>query len=167
MEVVVLRRTFLASCSGILYGSIGAQAQVLVAPIDIVKSFYDGSSKPDWESPFFSTAVRGRYFVKSFRAVIDRAEHKAKGEDWIGFDPISNSQDPGIHDLSISLASDATDKKTVQASFRFEEDPKSTHLDVFYDFVLESSAWKVSDIRGQSSDEGPKQWSVRQMLKGG
>jgi len=165
MEIVVQRRTFLTSCIGMLCGSAGARAQVLVAPIDIVKSFYDGSNKPDWESPFFSGVVRGRYFSKSLRTAIDRAERKAKGEEWIDFDPISNSQDPGIYDLSISLIADAPDKKTVRASFRYEQDPKSAHFDVFYDFVLEGTAWKVSDIRGQSSDEGPKQWSVRQMLK--
>lgn len=136
-------------------------------PRDVVVAMYEQSAgldgKYQGESAYFDKKVQQRYFSKALRAAIakrDADDKKVDNEAGIGFDPLTNSQDPSVANLQIDVAKRATDKITVTAKFNQFETPTT----VFYIFVPEGSAWKIDDIKGGS---GADKWSVRELLENG
>ncbi|MSP03139.1 MAG: DUF3828 domain-containing protein [Acetobacteraceae bacterium] len=137
------------------------------SPKEIVERFYRFSAGKNgkWEGPsaFNNAAMRKSNFSKALlQAVASADARNRKGElGWLDFDPISNSQDPSVKGLRVSVVSDTAAKTTIRADFRAEENPKSTAYRVDYDFVLEGTSWKLDDIRNPIGDR----WSIRKLAK--
>jgi hypothetical protein len=114
-----------------------------------------------------NTGFRTRYFsqglLRAWRAADAR---NVKGEvGWLDFDPVSDSQDPSINGLRLTVESAAADKASVRASFRYAPDPKSTATQVVYDFVRENEQWKIDEIREGIAQGDGKPWSIRKMAE--
>jgi hypothetical protein len=120
---------------------------------------------------------RARWLSKSLAALWNAEDRKTPKGDQTppGFDPVSNSQDPKISNVTVALDKSDGKTATVAASFdswppgntreeqeRNAPDPKD-RLTVRYDMVLENGRWKIDDIRG--STDG-KEWSIRAIIKG-
>jgi len=156
----------------------GAQANkpgaTATSPLDIVVTIYKISAGADGnyskESAFLNKSVRQRYFSKSLRAGLIAMDAKSKklNEPILDFDPITNSQDPDVKQLSIKPVSMAEDKAVIAASFFSHTEKEPTT--VRYDFIKEDGGWKLDEVHGDIAGEKgsggePKQWSLRDMLK--
>ena len=83
-----------------------------------------------------------------------------KGDEGpLGFDPVTNSQDPSVLHLSIDVESADAANTIVAASFDGESDPKRNL--VRYIFVREDGAWRLDDMRGE---EGDDKWDLREVM---
>src|SRR5262249_16130463 len=133
---------------------------------DIVEKIYKVSAGPDGKyqsaSAFSDNGIRKRYFSKALLAQILRMEKKSArdNEPILDFDPITNSQDPDVKDLTITVESRAPAKPVVAAKF-FSFDDKQPSI-VRYDFVLENATWRIDEIRGE---HGTDKWSLRDIIK--
>ena len=106
----------------------------------------------------FDKAGRRSVFARELWQAMDKADRQAaQGEaGWADFDPVSNSDDPGVLAQGVNAAS-------VRASFRYAADPHSQKLEVRYELVREDGAWKIANIHGRSA-AGDPEWSLREML---
>ena len=136
------------------------------APKEIVEELYQLSARKrgEWDPVLLKPAVRARAFSKALLRAWNAADARNRNGEmgWLDFDLMSNSQDPGVNALRVTVASEAPTKITVRAAFRVDPDPKSRVDQVFYDFILEDESWKLDDIRG---NPGGDQWSVRRMAR--
>jgi hypothetical protein len=89
---------------------------------------------------------------------------KGKGDgDPLGFDPVTNSQDPDVKSFKVVVEKAGADKATVAVTLTAHHSPRKNRADdvVRYDFVREGGGWKIDDFRGAVDG---KPWSVRQLL---
>jgi hypothetical protein len=90
---------------------------------------------------------------------------KGKGDGGpVGFDPVTNSQDPDVKSFKVAAEKQAADKATVAVTIEsHQQDSRANQADktIRYDFVHEAGRWKIDDIKG-AVDGGP--WSVRALL---
>ena len=111
---------------------------------------------------------RKRWMSRGLVSLWNKAAAKTKKGDQapLGFDPISNSQDPGVRAPRVTLKRRDANSATVAVSFvGWGEAPQ--RMTVIYDMVRErnlvrsASRWLIDDIRGTVDG---KDWSVRQLL---
>ena len=170
--------SYLLLCALVAAGACAASAQVaapttaaptktapavVVEPRDIIDALYKiavVSLRKRGESPFEDPAIRARYFSKSFDVAITAAETKAAHDKdvFLGFDPISASQDAELQKVTIKTGVLEPGKASVAASFVNRGQPTV----VTYDFVKDDGAWKIDDIKGTTEKEA---WSVRKILR--
>jgi hypothetical protein len=82
----------------------------------------------------------------------------------VGFDPVTNSQDPDVKSFKVAAEKQAADKATVAVTIEsHQHEARANPVDktIRYDFVHEAGQWKIDDIKG-AVDGGP--WSVRALL---
>ncbi len=138
------------------------------SPCDFVKDVYAFSAGKDgkWSgrSAYTDEKARARFLSKSLLQSIIADEKKSQGEEGaVDYDPISNSQDPSINNLTYSVVSTSADAAIVKARFTLAKDAASPATEVSYDLIREEGAWKINDIRGA----GPRdrtEHSVRKLL---
>jgi hypothetical protein len=142
------------------------RAHAADTPKDIVEGLYRTSIKKrgDWDSVLLKPAVRKRIFSKGLLRAWNAADARNRAGEvgWLDFDIPSNSQDPSVHDLRVTVASEASTKTTVRAVFRVAPDPKASGNQVLFDFIVEDGGWKLDDIRG---NPGGDQWSIRKLAQ--
>jgi hypothetical protein len=149
------------------FGTV-SRAWAAASPPDIVAEVYRGSAgNADWDESFAKAMGRKRPFSKKFDALLRGADARSRkvDEPWLDFDPVSNSQDPSIHGLKISVVSDSPDATTISAEFRYDPGPASKVSRVTYDFVRENGAWALDDIKGDVQDSKDQNWSLRKMAR--
>ena len=161
----LIRLLAASSCAAIL-PVFTAWPAAATSPRDIVVEIYRISAGKDGKyhgpSAFADKGVRSRYFAKSLVAAITKMEarSKQKNEPILDFDPVTNSQDPDVKDLAITVESEAAAMVVVAARFlSFDETEPSI---VRYDFVKEGGAWKIDDMHGE---HGKDKWSLRDIIK--
>ncbi|NVN86435.1 MAG: DUF3828 domain-containing protein [Rhodopseudomonas sp.] len=136
-------------------------------PVAIVTALYDKAIKDDNRGGDFANvpAARAKVLSKSFAALWLQAEARTpKGDAGpIDFDPVSNSQDPGIKSVSVKVESKDSGTATLAVTL-IEGAKRNNPADaiVRYDFVRDGGHWRIDDIRG--SVEG-KPWSIRDILR--
>jgi hypothetical protein len=147
-------------------------APALAAPADdslaVVTAIYkrvsagkgDGGGQFVWAKP----KDRARYFSKRTVTLWREADAKtAKGDQGpIGFDPVTNSQDPQVKAFDAAVERQDANTATVVVHISdkrgpIKPQPAST---IRYDLVREGGRWAIDDIRGTVDSE----WSVRKML---
>lgn len=136
------------------------------SPREIVEAVYrPGNDDAGWEEKLAQAMGRKRPFTKAFNAAMRAADAKSPKDEvgWLDFDPVSNSQDPSIHGLTVSVVSETPDKATVRAEFRYDPTPGSRVSQVFYNFARENGAWALDDVRGGVVGERDSNWSLRKM----
>ncbi len=107
---------------------------------------------------------RARWFSKDLAARWNKAAAKTQKGDQapLGFDPISNSQDPAVRAPKVSVKRRDANSAIVAVSFvGWGEAPQ--RITVVYDMVREKKRWAIDDIRGTMDG---KDWSVRALLAG-
>lgn len=122
------------------------------SPKDQVVEIYRIAAGPkgDYLSPsaFDDKRVR-KHFTKSLLNAEKAMDLRSKklNEPILDFDPVTNSQEPSVLNLSIAVESAEAAKTIVAASFDRESRPLGNV--VRYIFVREGGAWKLDDMRGR------------------
>ena len=111
-------------------------------------------------------AAKAKYLSKSLIALWAKADARTRKGDGgsIGFDPVTNSQDPDVKSFKVVAEKQGADKATVAVTIEsHQRDARANQADktIRYDFVREAGQWKIDDIRG-AVDGSP--WSVRALL---
>ena len=154
------RRMFLVSFGSLVASPAFAQ-QAPTEPKDIVARLYAIVAGKDGAYDgyaFTDKAVRAKYFSASFRKAVERADKSAAGAEWFDTDPIMCTQAPEKpKTLDISVESAGDEKSVVVARFA----QRKQKIEVRYDFVRESGAWKIDDIRGEA--DGSNMYSMRKL----
>lgn len=138
-------------------------------PLAIVTAIYTRAiaGKGDSGGDFLTMgkAAKAKYFSKSLIALWAKADARTqKGDEGpIGFDVVTNSQDP--HLKSFTVAAEKNDSATATMAVTLADyegpRPKPADMVVRYDFVRDGGHWKIDEIRG-AIDGTP--WSLRAML---
>jgi hypothetical protein len=84
---------------------------------------------------------------------------KKLNEPILDFDPVTNSQEPSVLNLSVAVESAEAAKTIVAASFDRESRPLRNV--VRYVFVRDGGGWKLDDMRGE---EGDDKWDLRELM---
>jgi len=143
-----------------------AWAQPVLNPRGIVELIYRISAGADGayqgESAIMKSANRQRWFSRYLAAkwAAMEKEQKRSGGVILDFDPVTNSQDPSVKQLEISVEKQDGLNAIVAARF-FAHDEKAPVV-VRYYFKKEAGAWKIDDIAGEA---GKDKWSLREILK--
>jgi len=82
-------------------------------------------------------------------------------EPILDFDPISDSQDPSVLNLTIVAEPETGDIDIVDVTFMSGEANGGVKHDLRYDLKREGGAWRVDDIRGLASDNP---WDLRKII---
>jgi len=138
-------------------------------PVAIATAIYQKAAAGKGESGgqflWLDPKVRPRTFSRSLVALWAKAE-AATPEGDIGpvdFDPVTNSQDPGLKSFSVVSEKQTAAAATVAVTLTETIAARRVATDrtVRYDFVLEEGRWKIDDIRS-TADGHP--WSLRKLL---
>jgi hypothetical protein len=111
-------------------------------------------------------AARTKYLSNALVALWAKADVRTRKGDGgpVGFDPVTNSQDPDVKSFKVAAEKQAADKATVAVTIEsHQQEARANPVDktIRYDFVHEAGQWKIDDIKG-AVDGGP--WSVRALL---
>jgi len=168
---MITRRSFAvtgaAAILAVVRGSLPAfAAPPANDPVALVTAIYDQAIKDDNTGRDFANAPkqRAKFLSKSFAALWLQAEARTpKGDAGpIDFDPVSNSQDPGVKSISVKVERQDSGTATLAVTLiEPAKRPNPADAIVRYDFVRDGGHWRIDDIRG--SVEG-KPWSVRDIL---
>ncbi len=133
-------------------------------PVAVVREVYrstlenlarlDGGQKMGptvWRPPH-----RDRFFAQRL-ARLFAADDKRR-EMRLGFDPITDSQDPKVTELAVVLERREGPKAVVVAQFKNHDEAKRLE----YEMVLERGAWRIAEIRRRGKDG----WVLSQILAG-
>jgi hypothetical protein len=150
-----------AALAGLCAAPANAEEQ---SPKDVVVEIYHVAAGPkgDYQAPsaFDDKQVR-RHFTKSLVAAQKAMDLRSKklNEPILDFDPVTNSQDPSVRNLTIDTESADAAKTIVVAGFDSEGE-KSRNV-MRYIFVRDGGAWKLDDIRGERGDD---KWDLRELM---
>ena len=167
---MVARRSLIFAAAAVLLGSAVANpAFAAEDPVAIVNAIYARVAKGKGDSGgnfvVDTRAAKAKYLSKSLIELWAKADARTpKGDgDPVGFDPVTNSQDPDVKSFKAVAEKTAADKATVAVTLTVHRSPRKNRADdvVRYDFVREAGGWKIDDFRGAVDG---KPWSVRQLL---
>jgi hypothetical protein len=138
-------------------------------PVAIVTAIYTrvAKGKGDGGGGFVieNKAAKAKYLSKALIALWAKADaHTPKGDVGpVDFDPVTNSQDPDVK--SFKVDTEKLDGNTASIAVTLDghrgKREKPTDAVIHYDFVRESTGWKIDDIKGSGDGEA---WSIRAML---
>jgi hypothetical protein len=111
-------------------------------------------------------AARAKYLSNSLATLWNKADARTRKGDGgpVGFDPVTNSQDPNVKSFKVAAEKQAADKAIMAVTIdAHQPDARANAADktIRYDFVLEAGQWKIDDVKG-TVDGSP--WSVRALL---
>jgi len=156
------RRIFLAAFLAAFCALPAAAAEQ--SPTEMVIEIYHIAAGPkgDYQVPSaIDDAKVRKNLTKSLLAAKKAMDLRSKktNEPILDSDPVTNSQDPIVRNLSIALESSDAAKTVVAASFDSEAKPPRNV--VRYIFAREGGAWKIDDITGENGDE---KWDLRDLM---
>ncbi len=171
MRKVLCRNGILAALLGLTYFAASAvmaapPPKIAHEPVEIVTEIYRIAAGPngkyDGQSAIENKQVRKLYLSKSLVAALVAMKKREKDGVILDFDPITNSQDPSVKNLTIAEQS-KTDAKAIVAAkfFSFEEKEPSI---VRYEFVNTGADWKIDEITGQRGGDKTQAWSLRKII---
>lgn len=112
-----------------------------------------------------SKAAKSKYLSRSLIELWAKADARtAKGDGGpIGFDPVTNSQDPNVKSFQVAVEKSEADKAVLTVTIKAHGEQRKVRSDevVRYEFVREAGLWKIDDIKGTVDGEA---WSIRQLL---
>jgi hypothetical protein len=134
------------------------------SPNDMVVEIYHIAAGPkgDYQVPSAIDDAKARkHFTKALLAAKKAMDLRSKklNEPILDFDPVTNSQDPIVRNLSIAVESSDAAKTVVAASF--DSEGKTPRNIVRYIFAREGGAWKIDDISGENGDD---KWDLREVM---
>jgi hypothetical protein len=159
---MINRRSFIVACCATFLAPPALAADD--DPAAPVTAIYERGSGGNHGGQFvwLKKKDRARWMSRGLAAAWNKADAKTKKGDQkpLGFDPISNSQDPMIRAAQVVVKRRDANTAIVAASFvGWGEAPH--RQTVLYDMVREKSRWAIEDIRGATDG---KDWSIRRLL---
>ncbi|KRQ93254.1 hypothetical protein CQ12_22185 [Bradyrhizobium jicamae] len=168
---MISRRNLIVSGAAlVLATALPHQACAADDPAGILTAVYTrvAKGKGDGGGTFVieNKAAKAKYLSKALIALWAKADARTKKGDGgpVGFDPVTNSQDPDVKSFRVAAEKQDGDKATVAVTIEaHQRDTRANPADktIRYDFVREAGQWKIDDIKG-AVDGGP--WSVRALL---
>ena len=168
---MVTRRELISSGAAALLATVlPRHAAAADDPAGIVTAIYTRAAKGkgDGGGTFVieNKAAKAKYLSKSLIALWAKADARTRKGDGgpVGFDPVTNSQDPDVKSFKVAAEKQEADKATVAVTIEnHQRDARANPADktIRYDFVHEAGQWKIDDIKG-AVDGSP--WSVRALL---
>ena len=89
---------------------------------------------------------------------------KGKGDGGpVGFDPVTNSQDPDVKSFKVVAEKQEADKAVIAVTIDSHQGPPPKPADriIRYEFVREPGGWKIDEIKGAVDGEA---WSLRAII---
>jgi hypothetical protein len=164
--LALLALAFSPALTPALAADPGPDAPVTAIYKRVVAS-YDGKRNNTDNGYFISKndKARRQYFSARTAKLWREADRLTpKGDvDALGFDPVTNSQDPLVRAFDTSI--ERQDAKSATVLVRISEKPgpitqPAPREVIRYDMVLERGRWVIDDIRGTIDTE----WSVRKIM---
>ncbi|MCA6114000.1 DUF3828 domain-containing protein [Bradyrhizobium sp. WSM 1738] len=168
--MIIRRELILSGAAAILAAILPEHAHAADDPTAILTAIYARviKGKGDGGGTFVidTKAARTKYLSNSLATLWAKADARTRKGDGgpIGFDPVTNSQDPDVKSYKIVAEKQAADKATMAVTIEAHQSAARTNAadkTIRYDFVLEAGQWKIDDIKG-AVDGRP--WSVRALL---
>lgn len=168
---MITRRNLIVSGAAlVLAGALPHHAPAADDPAGILTAIYTrvAKGKGDGGGTFVieNKAAKAKYLSKSLVALWAKADARTKKGDGgpVGFDPVTNSQDPDVKSFKVAAEKQEGDKATIAVTIEaHQRDARANLADktIRYDFVREAGQWKIDDITG-AVDGTP--WSLRALL---
>jgi len=168
--MVTRRKLILSGAAALLAPVLLRHAAAADDPAGILTAIYTrvAKGKGDGGGTFViqTKASRTKYLSNALVALWAKADARTRKGDGgpVGFDPVTNSQDPDVKSFRLAAEKQGADKATIAVtieSHQREARAKPADNTIRYDFVHEAGQWKINDIKG-AVDGGP--WSVRALL---
>jgi hypothetical protein len=168
--MIVRRELILSGAAALLAAILPCDVGAADDPAAILTTIYTRvvKGKGDGGGTFViqTKAARAKYLSNSLVALWAKADARTRKGDGgpVGFDPVTNSQDPDVKSFKVAAEKQAADKATVAVTIEsHQQEARANPVDktIRYDFVHEAGQWKIDDIKG-AVDGGP--WSVRALL---
>ena len=167
---MISRRTLISGISGLLAATQVRAAPPADDPAGIITAIYSRVAKGKGDSGgnfvVDGKAARTKYLSKSLIALWAKADARTRKGDGgpVGFDPVTNSQDPDVKSFKVAAEKQEADKSSIAVTIESHQpDARANPADktIRYDFVRDAGQWKIDDIKG-SVDGQP--WSIRALL---
>ena len=168
--MIARRKLILSGAAAMLAATLPRHTYAADDPTAILTAIYTRviKGKGDGGGTFVidGKAARARYLSNSLATLWNKADARIRKGDGgpVGFDPVTNSQDPDVKSYTIAAEKQAGDKATMAVTIEAHQRNARTNAAdkiIRYDFVLEGGQWKIDDIKG-AVDGSP--WSVRALL---
>ena len=138
-------------------------------PAGILTAIYTRGAKGKGDSGgafvFENRAAKAKYLSKSLIALWAKADARTKKGDGgpVGFDPVTNSQDPDVKSFKVVAEKQEADKAVIAVTIDSHQGPPSKPADriIRYEFVREAGGWKIDEIKGAIDGEA---WSLRAII---
>jgi hypothetical protein len=169
---LITRRTFAAlalllpAAPALAAGADKGPAAPVIAIYKRVVASFDGKQNNADNGYFIwkDDKARRQYFsARTAKLWLDVDNSTAEGDEGpLGFDPVTNSQDPLVRAFDTSI--EKQDAKSATVLVRISEKPGPITAPVQrelirYDMVFENGRWVIDDIRGTIDTE----WSIRKI----
>jgi hypothetical protein len=168
--MVTRRKLILSGAAALLAPVLPRHAAAADDPAGILIAIYTrvAKGKGDGGGTFViqTKASRTKYLSNALVALWAKADARTRKGDGgpVGFDPVTNSQDPDVKSFRLAAEKQGADKATIAVTIEsHQREARANPADktIRYDFVHEAGQWKIDDIKG-AVDGGP--WSVRALL---
>ena len=168
--MIVRRKLILSGAAAMLAAILPHELRAADDPAVILTAIYSRVTrgKGDGGGTFVTDgkAARAKYLSNSLATLWNKADARTRKGDGgpVGFDPVTNSQDPDVKSFKVAAEKQEADKATVTVTIEaHQRDARANAADktIRYDFVREAGLWKIDDIKG-AVDGTP--WSVRALL---
>ena len=160
-------KSFVAALLALAWFGACAWAQTASEPKAIVEQIYrisaGANGKYEGNSAFYQKPLQNRWFSKGLLAALRQVDAYSKktGDIGLDFDPVTNSQDPSVTRLTISVESSDAAKTVVSAKF-YPQGARDQD-NIRYVFVREAGAWKLDDMTGDKG--GKERWVLRNIMR--
>ena len=174
--MITRRALLLTTATGLLAATPGRTALAQTAgtddPRSIINAIYTRVTRGKGDSGggfvTLTKSARARYLSRSLAALWLKADARVqKGDgDPVGFDPVTNSQDPDVKSFTMATENFNSQRATIAVTITGHNSSRDKPADavIHYDFVRDPTVrdpWKIDDIRGAVDGEP---WSVRKIL---
>ena len=167
--MVTRRKLILSGTAAVLAATLPHPAFAADDPAGILTAIYTRAAKGKGDSGgafvFENRAAKARYLSKSLIALWAKADARTRKGDGgpVGFDPVTNSQDPDVKSFKVVAEKQEADKAVIAVTIDSHQAPPSKPADriIRYEFVREAGGWKIDEIKGAVDGEA---WSLRAII---
>jgi hypothetical protein len=167
--MIARRELILSGTAAVLAVTLPHHAFAADDPGGILTAVYARAAKGKGDSGgafvFENKAAKAKYLSKSLIALWAKADARTRKGDGgpVGFDPVTNSQDPDVKSFNVVAEKQETDKAVIAVTIDSHQGPPPRPADrtIRYDFVHEPGGWKIDEIKGAVDGEA---WSLRAII---
>ena len=167
--MVTRRKLILSGTAAVLAATLPHPAFAADDPAGILTAIYTRAAKGKGDCGgafvFENKAAKAKYLSKSLIALWAKADARTRKGDGgpVGFDPVTNSQDPDVKSFKVVAEKQEADKAVIAVTIDSHQGPPSKPADriIRYEFVREAGGWKIDEIKGAVDGEA---WSLRAII---